>query len=773
MRRLIAGAGLAAAIVTGAHIGSGEQAGAQGLDACDTPVIDETLAGDSSGALREVISGFGEQGDNVTVRIYGPGQFNEPGELYDHVDEAYAECGWDDTHINVAFADNPGRDNDLYDLAIGQQPGMFITDRMIFDAESHLSTDLDDPTTSTQQDFANFLNRLYPYDGVGAPPTIEDEQANENKNENQEPLNIPVVPIAVAGAGIVVLGSIGGRIFASKRLLDIKRHTNQAISEAEHRATQAIEGTDENIVDGAEDILRIVHDDDATIVRESLGKLQAVQAGLAQAKEAFATATQGRSFLPRVGKARPLSWEATSAATTVAELADDLRAKVNDFNGLIASLRDEHLPKSGALIEAAAAKADELTSKGWQLGWVTERLDELREKHQRATEANDNGYISEPATLAAEVSDSAHALQAQLGSFETRHANLVTTYRAQTSSMRQTPKLIDDAKTKLGSAVNTYGAENFANLDPETELTKLLGAQREAYTGLQPLTNTLTDEALEAGETYIAQFDQSVVGIHRLTDQVDERIGVIAQLSKDLPGVYGELGDHLTDELENLEEFGDKTTDETRAKFMLLKAEIEASIQQVQAAKPNLHELSSRQEAQQESLVELATRARAEAVEMGELWADVRQIPDQAWAVLSALKTYAATYRDVSPDTRVAINSMDIPPIEPGETREALREQVALAKRLKQQVEKLKAEAEADVARAERDREEARRAERARQEDREAELRRVRTRTNTSSFPKIGGSSRRSSSPSSSTRHSSGGRPKSSGGGSKRRSGRI
>ncbi|MCA9331226.1 hypothetical protein KC957_04185, partial [Candidatus Saccharibacteria bacterium] len=146
MKRFIAGAGLAATIVTGAYTG-GEVAGAQERAACDTPVVDETAVGDGSGALRQIIGDFEDHDTTVTVRIYGPNQFTKDGELYDFIDETYADCGWDDSHINVAFADNPGRNNDFYDLAIGEQPGMFINDDRIFDAESHLSSDLDDPTT--------------------------------------------------------------------------------------------------------------------------------------------------------------------------------------------------------------------------------------------------------------------------------------------------------------------------------------------------------------------------------------------------------------------------------------------------------------------------------------------------------------------------------------------------------------------------------------------------------------------------------------------------
>ncbi|MCA9330938.1 hypothetical protein KC957_02740, partial [Candidatus Saccharibacteria bacterium] len=524
----------------------------------------------------------------------------------------------------------------------------------------------------------------------------------------------------------------------------------------------------------AEDLLSIVHESDALSIRDALGKLQAAQGELDRAKEAFVDATHGRSFLPRLRKARPLSTSVTNAAEGVTQRADELRKQVDSFNSLMATLKDEQLPEASSLIDSVRANTDELATKGWQLAEFTEQLESLREKHQQAVTENERGYISGPATLVAEIVDSAHAIQAQLDTLDERHDNLVSTYKAQTSSMRQTPKLITDTKARVSSAVDTYGAENFADLNPDARLDELLASQRKAYTDLQPLTNILSIEALEAGETCITQFDETVAEIRKLSGEVDDRINAIAQLSEDLPVLYQELEMYLTDVVEDLDEFGDKTTDATRAEIMSLKSDIEASNQQVQTSKPNLHELSSQRESQQENLTKLAEKARAEAVEMGELWADVRQIPKETQAALDTLRTYTGANDDVSPTTHAAIASQSLPTIEPGDTRETLREQVALAQKLKQQVTGLRERAEADVAAAQRRREAARQAEIAEQAEEAERRRRNRARVSTPSLPRIGSSSHRSSSPSHSTsKRSSGSRPKGSSGGSKRRSGRI
>jgi hypothetical protein len=783
MKRFIAGVGLAAAIVGGAH--SAEAVGAQERDVC-APVYDETNGGllDNSSALRQQIGAYATGGIEVTVQIYRDGTIGSEEELYEQTDTLYDECGWQgaagDRHVNFAVVVEPGADNDMYDVVIGEIPGRQISDSILDAADAQFDVDSDDPGNSTQDDIAGYLRTINPFtetEPVAVQPELPINEINPETGDNK-PMDIPVLPIAGISSVVVAGSLITTRILRGRRIGTLSKSALEAAQLASHRSDEAIDGPIENMTGGAQDILSILKEGDAPELVLSKAELESAINDLRTSKQHLETAR---------GEQRGKLWPDQSSVKAAADTVKLDAARVSELATTVSALTDEVSQQMASLetsLPAAMLAIDELSStitaqiaEGWDLPEYQTRIGELTAAHTRATELKADNYITEPSDIIATINVDIQSMLAEIEMLETRHDTLATTYKAQTSPMRQLPKLAQSSLEKLSRATEQFGATNFQDLDPTQGFSEAVAELRAAYRAIQPLTKTKSLQAITQGEENIKQFELATARINQLSSDVEQRIASVTKLADVLPVVYEELEEWLGEVMEDLEEFGDKTTDETRTLIIELGAEITSGNQEVKTEKPNLHSLSQRHEKQRDQLEALAAKARAEAVEMGELYANVLTIPVANASALETLELSVKEDDDISHQTRKAIQALELPNIVPGETRQELRQQAELAEDYARRIAELKDLASTERRNAQEERERAAEARRqARQAEQAAEEARRNRRASIPSLTRIGSSrpSKSSSSSGGSKRRSSGSsRPKASGGGAKRRGGRA
>jgi hypothetical protein len=779
MKRLIASAGLAAAIVSGAH--SAEVVGAQGSDIC-APVYDETNGSrDNSSALRQQIGEYAAGGVEVTVQIYREGTFATEEELYEQTDALYEDCGWQgaagDRHINFAIVVEPGIDNDLYDVVIGETPGKQISDRDLDAADLQFDIDSDDPGNSTQDDVATYLRIISPF-ATSNPAQPQSETPLPESQTPIDPINVPLLPIAGATFAIVGSGLITARLLRGRSIKSLAETTIANAKNATTQAESALDGSVENIVGGANDILSIIHEGDAPELDATAERLDT---HLRELRDELHELTSRRD------KQKGKLWPDRTEVALSSEAVSNRVTAIESLTAEVAQLKQEMDEKIVGLEKAIPATHEQLNelaqtiasyeSAGWNLTGYVETVARLTQRFEHASELYAKRFISEPSAIVARVSADLDSLFAEIEKLQTRHDQLGAAYEAQATTIGLLPETTQQSLAKLATATEQYGPVNFEDLDPTTGYDQALAQLRSAHADMEPLTATKSLTAIEQGEEAIARFDAAATTISQLADKVDQRIAEVTRLAEDLPVLYDELQELITDALEDLHEFGDKTTDETRTLIFGLRDKITAGSSEAHTPKPNLYQLSQLQQQQRARLQELAKQARDEAVEMGELYADVRTIPA---ANASALETLALSVEkdgDVTPQTKNAIQQLQLPTIIPGGTREELRQQVELARDYAERVAKLKTLASTERRNAQEERERAAEAQRrARQaEQRTAEARRNRQ-ASIPSLPRIGSSrsSRSSGSSGGSTRRSSSSsRPKASGGGARRRGGRA
>lgn len=248
----------AAGITTALLVGMTGEASAQPNPQCET-VYDETEQGDSSAALRQVIGEYAAAGVEVHVQIYQ--DLTDDGVANNTEAEGFADrlaqsCGWSNNNVNVLVSLNPR----AYVIDRNGRADRDISQSSVDNAEVSLGNDLRDGSTTFQNDAANLLERINPYDQDVAPapvtprPTVVEAPS--------EPLDIPVKEIAGGMAGLGLVAAVGARL---KRAHSLKKGVTQELQNGDSNQVQASLTSE---LFSAEELLRVLPDDDAPELRK-------------------------------------------------------------------------------------------------------------------------------------------------------------------------------------------------------------------------------------------------------------------------------------------------------------------------------------------------------------------------------------------------------------------------------------------------------------------------------------------------------------------------
>ena len=703
MRRFIAGAGLAAAIVTGAHIGGGEAAGAETSDIC-APVFDSANTGDQSGFLRDQIADYATHGIEVHVQILADGQSRDitsEDAAKDFAEGLYTDCDWQDPDvIDVVLAVDTHKGFVLTKGdAINQVPNSVVDS-----SNPAFVENLRDSSTPYQHDVAELLQDLSPY--ADSPVTGNgddaDKASSEHDSQDKSP-EMPDLPYGQIGLGVLGVGALTAVTARAKRGLSILQAQKGADSAAD--TAQGIALTSQL---DADKLLNIIPDDDANDSRQMRRALDDAISELEQGQTTVADTYRGQRhrFWPSLDIVE-------SAANPVHELADKTTKTAGELDTEIATLSgrigtiDATVESFGSLIDGFEAAIASLEQSGWDMGPCRDLLTDYRQQQESIKQLRSHNYVDKPADMVDALDDSITTETQRAQALPERFDMNTTTHAEQSTQIAERHTAVDAASTTLQSMRDSYDASCTRDID--TQDAQL----RELLDKLEELQSTVTDSISLQSAAAVTMIEKTQSDIQATLGQIDSGVKTIqgretllAGLSRDLPGEFAGLADDARDGIQFARtNYGDDTEPDTYAALEALEQEVAQARHGLDDSKPKLLELKAVAERLGGKQDELDNRARAEWQEMRELRSSIDAAATANASALSSLESYVNSHSDVDGSTKAAARSIQLIRGDTTASRTNMRNQVQDLTALDSRIASVLSDAKRDVRQAEETRE--------------------------------------------------------------------
>lgn len=702
MKKLLAGAGLAAAIVSGAHMGGEVVAGAQASDIC-APVFDSTNTGDQSVPLRDQIRDYADNGIEVHVQILEEGHsrgIDTIDDTHNFIERLADTCDWTDPDVlDVVVSFDPR----AYDVYLAGQADHDIAGSTINRAEGDFVDNLRDTSTSTQSDVAKLLRGINPYD---TPSDSVDNGAPDSATSptSSQPFHMPDLPYRNIGLGALGAGMLAAGVARAKRGKSVQSAHADALNKADDALDAAMTASS-----NADEVLGIVPEGDALDSRTHRSGIDESLAAIVKAREATDDAyqTQRRRLWPDLGVVDAAAEELKRVSDATSDAAEVLTTGITELSGRIVTI-DKSIEKFGGQITDFETTIAELEKSGWDISSYRDALAQFRKQQDDIVELRSQNYVDKPNDMIDELDDTIVAQTQRAHALPERFDTNSTTHTEQTTQIDEAHAAADAATANLQEMRDSYDVSCTQDIDDQD------ARLRELLEKLEQLNATVETNIVQQSDTAVMAVEKAQMDIQANLNSLDAglktiqgRSDLLAELSQHLPTDFAGLAEDARDGIRFARtNYGDDTEPETYDQMEALEQEIAEARRGLADHKPKLLELNSvltRLGAKQD---ELDDRARSEAQEMKQLRVDSATLHRNIQGEMGTLKLYLASHSsDIDSSTRAAISSFTMPgSISSSLDRTGLRQQVHDLGASRDTIASLLSKAKRDVSDAEDDR---------------------------------------------------------------------
>lgn len=698
MNKLLFGA--AAAAGSFLAIAPSVEAHAQTTEQCAT-VYDETLAGDSSGELRNIIGKYATHGVEVHVQIFqdtNDDNITSAGDAENYIKRLNQTCGWQDPdRIDVFISDSPH----LFSIYKVGQAEQYLSQQRINDAKAQLPADLRDTSTNHQTDVAKLLTRIDPYNAQPITATPNNQNRIVNHESGNGP-DIPVKEILEGLAGLLILGAAGYR---TKVGIEAKHEISGSREQAETSKADMTEA-----IMAADSQLSVLPEDDAKELRDKLAHAQEVLVKVTEQSEAAMNIynEQKRRIRPDFFAVQDAADELEAASENAqkasTELSDEA-AQVNEFITNIQNLFGTYSERVAGLMAMAGTAKEH----GWDLTAYDEKIYRFNQTLDDVKLLREKNYIEKPAEIMAEQDPQITEFMTNLEVLDERRAMADDAHHAQETEIADYTNTVDQSLRLLNSLRGEYDPSCYGDIDHvETDMNALLTKLRTIHDSANGLVGIKSVTSLDQHEAIIKDFTE-----HK--EKIGALVETIANRNQKLTEVKENLQDDLQQMTEDLQKarqyafntYNDDVEEDTRHEIEQLEQEFEEFKHgQTGVSKPKYLEIDKKTETFQTSIKSAQSRATTEKEEMDRLRNDVQHLESKAESELNGLRSYVSSHGS---DTNVSSGGFSIFSANPNTNRSELRGQVERFESIISSIQSAESEAKRDVQRAEDERERQRR----------------------------------------------------------------
>jgi hypothetical protein len=705
MRKTVVGLAMA----TGAIFApNAMEAGAQTPEMC-VPVYDETINGDSSTYLRDVIDGYAVEGIEVHVQIIDDATDNgvrDEGDAERFAERVENQCDWQDEDvINVFISKNPR----VYDIYRTGQAELDISDSAVANVEDDFISDLRNTGTNNQNDVANLLNRVNPYDSQSVEYDGYQEIPGFSSEDNNEPLNIPVKQILVVSGLLVALGAAGTRLKRGLTVRNLFKESREQSDATKSRATSAVMA--------AESQLSPLPEDDALELRDKLSSAQNELIDIINSQDSALNAysQQKKKIWPNkdlvFGAAEDLD-EANIEADSVIEQLEIETSQVGEYVVKIESQSSEF----DVLVELLYRNIEIARASGWDISSYGKRTADVDTNHEEIKRLRGLNYIERPAELIIDQTEVINKFVSEVSTLEERRTAADANHELRDQKVTEFQSKISGAVELLNSLKSNYHpscTESIVDTDNllEKDLSDLLAirAESEQFKGVKSVSSLESDEKTQSDfENLLADIDSKIKTVESRDQQLKDIVENLNLNIGDISGVLSNTHDYaFSKHYEDVEPDTRQLIEELTSSF---NGYVDNNVNQ---DKPKYLEISSKLEEFKNKVSSVRERAVSEKREMDELRSSVTSLEQEAEIKLSSLRSYVSIHGS---DTSVSAGGYSILQGNTSASRNELRNQVNEFNDVITAIQNAKSRAEADVRQAEAERERERELERQRQD---------------------------------------------------------
>jgi len=720
--------------------------------ACDSTVFD-TFSDTVDADLRTSIDRFTDQGVDVRVLILGTTGIDGMKDMSDadfyaagnsYVDRTLDTCGINqDNLLTFVFVDDSGyativtsgiqdRFRSRNESDIKEVTDVFLDELAVGGSETF------------QDDVSVALNKLYEAEfgvEVQAPP-----QNNTNKPQAEteakpsDNIDIPVLPL-IAGSGAIALATAISMLGRNK--MNIKKLNagfDEVFDRQAKRATAAftIEETD------ASSPLNTVRPDD---IPELVELNEQISEGYdnwieMQAKYKLAVQDASKGFRPNRAELEEIINQYKNEASEYQTLIDQFNEEIEriarrqeEINEVFTNVDAEIKNVDLLCIKLGDSSQDAGVKTGYNLGSLIMRLAEIRERNAKAQTMNKvENLINEPYQTTSQNLEQLAEIKAQLESLPDMHSHI-----------------IEDSQTLQGNlALNESSLTNMAEIEETirdkyhescmVDVPSAIVNARKLHAKLQKAIKSIGEpkdvfdfDKLIDLERQIGNAQTLVDNFKQLNELVTDHLENLDSIRSKLGGSVDALDVFLDDTAEYIDEYADYIEDATEHELVNLVPEVDKLREQLAMPKPPYLQLDKEFTRIKSSVEKWTKQAKTEHQEIVDLEAENARIKKLFHDELSDLESYGRTQTDVDTQTENDIENLNFPEEQHTRNRELIRNVNITYKNALEQLRSVREDAQDDVQREQRKRQEieqARQAKiRAEQLERRAEQRRKEERT--------------------------------------------
>ncbi len=711
MRKTVVGLAMA----TGAMFApNATEVGAQSPEMC-VPVYDETVSGDSSTYLRDVIDGYAVEGIEVHVQIIDDATDN--GVRNEDDAESFAErveeqCDWQDEDIMNIFISKIPR---VYDIYRTGQAELDISDSAVANAEDDFISDLRDTETNNQNDIANLLNRVNPYDSQSVEYDNYQEIPGFSSEDNNEPLNIPVKQILVVSGLVIALGAAGTRLKRGLTVRNLFKESREQSDFTKSRATSAVMA--------AESQLSPLPNDDAIELRDKLSSTQNELIDIiAQQDNALETYTQQKTRIwPNKDLVSDAAAELDDANLEADSIIEQLELETTQVGEYVVKIESQS-SEFDTLVESLYRNIEIAKSSGWDTSSYDKRTADVDSNHEEIKRLRSLNYIERPAELIIGQTTVINEFVSEVSTLEERRTVADANHELRDQKVTEFQSKISGAIELLNSLKSNFHpscTESIVNTDKllEKDLSDLMAIREvsEQYKSIKSVSSLESDEKAQADFVSLSSIIDSK--INSIESRNQELNDIIENLNLDIGDISGVLSNtHNYAFSKHHEDVEPETRQLIEELISSFNSYVDNNINQ---DKPKYLEISNKLEEFKNKVSSVTERAVSEKREMDDLRSSLTSLEQEAENKLSSLRSYVSMHGS---DTSVSADGYSIFQGNTSASRIELRNQVNEFNDVISAIQTAINRAEADVRQAEAERERERQRQAQQERDRQQQL---------------------------------------------------